>query len=99
MAELAPRRGQLLGPQWADLAEILRGKRARVWLRMMQISLGWVELCRRSGQKTKKRVKNRRFSPVLARPARRHGQLLGPLWADLAEILRGEQARVWLQKI
>ena len=55
MAELAPRRGQLLGPQWADLAEILRGKRARVWLRMMQISLGWVELCGRSGQKTEKK--------------------------------------------
>ena len=98
MAELAPRRGQLLGPQWADLAEILRGKRARVWLRMMQISLGWVELCGRSGQKTeKKTVKNRRFWPVLARVARRHGRLLGPPWADPAEILRGKRARMWLR--
>ena len=54
MAELAPRRGPLLGPLWADWAEILRGKRARVWLRMIQISLGWVELRGGSGQKTEK---------------------------------------------
>ena len=37
-------RGRLLGPLWADPAEILRGKRARVWLRMMQILLGHVEV-------------------------------------------------------
>ena len=37
-------RGRLLGPLWANLAEILRGKRARVWLRMMQILLGHVEV-------------------------------------------------------
>ena len=42
-------RGRLLGPLWADLAEIFRGKRARVWLRMMQILLGHVEVRRRSG--------------------------------------------------
>ena len=54
MAELAPRRGPLLGPRLADWAEILRGKRARVWLRMIQISLGWVELRGGSGQKTEK---------------------------------------------
>ena len=47
-------------------------------------------------EKPKKSVKNRRFSPVLARVARRRGRLRGPLWADLAEILRGERARVWL---
>ena len=54
MAEGAPRRGPLLGPRWADRAEILRGKQARVWLLAMQISLGWVELRRSSGQKTEK---------------------------------------------
>ena len=69
MAELAPRRGPLLGPRWADRAEILRGKQARVWLLAMQISLGWVELRGSSGQKTKKTVKNWRFLPVLARVA------------------------------
>ena len=84
MAELAPRRGRLLGPQWADLAEILRGKRARVWLRMIQILSGWDELRGSSGRKTEKMVKNWRFSPVLARVAQRHGRLLGPLWADPA---------------
>ena len=36
--------GRLLGPLWADPAEILRGKHARVWLRMMQILLGHVEV-------------------------------------------------------
>ena len=41
-------RGRLLGPLWADLAEILRGKHARVWLRMMQILLGHVEVRVRS---------------------------------------------------
>ena len=40
--------GRLLGPLLADLAEILRGKRARVWLRMMQILLGHVEVRGRS---------------------------------------------------
>ena len=81
---VGPRRGQLLGPLWADGAEILCGKRARVWLQMIQISLGWVELRGSSGQKTEKMVKNWRFSPVLARVAQRHGRLLGPLWADPA---------------
>ena len=94
MAELAPRRGPLLGPRWADWAEILRGKRARVWLRMIQISLGWVELRGAAAEKPKKRVKNWRFSPVLAGEARRRGQLLGPLWADLAKIFCGRQAGV-----
>ena len=69
MAELAPRRGRLLGPPWADPAEILRGKRARVWLRMMQISLGRVELRGRSGRKTVKKGSKtddfRRFWPGL----------------------------------
>ena len=56
-------RDRLLGPLWANLAEILRGKRARVWLRMMQILLGHVEVRGRSSWKTgKKTVKNRRFS-------------------------------------
>ena len=41
-------RGRLLGPLWADPAEILRGKRARVWLLMMQILLGHVEVHVRS---------------------------------------------------
>ena len=54
MAELAPRCGPLLGPRWADWAEILRGKQARVWLRMIQISLGWVELRGGRGQNTEK---------------------------------------------
>ena len=99
MAELAPRRGRMLSPLWADLAEILRGRRAWVWLRMMRISLGWVEVCGCSGRKTEKSVKNRQFLPFLTWVARRHGRLLGPLWADLAEILRGKRARVWLQMI
>ena len=30
---------------------------------------------------------------------RQCSRLLGPLWANLAEILRGEQARVWQQMI
>ena len=37
-------RGRLLGPLWAYPAEILRGKPARVWLRMMQILSGHVEV-------------------------------------------------------
>ena len=54
LARVARRRGRLLGPLWADPAEILRGKRARVWLQMMQISLGHVEVHGSSGQKTGK---------------------------------------------
>ena len=42
---------------------------------------------------------NWRFSPFLTRVDRGRGWLLGPLWTDLAEILRGEQARVWQQMI
>ena len=49
-----------------------------------------------AAEKPEKSVKNRRFLPVWARVARRRGRLLGPLWADLAEIFRGEYARVWL---
>ena len=56
MAPVAPRRGRLLGPLWADPDEILRGRRARVWLWMMRISLGWVELCGCSGRKTEKKA-------------------------------------------
>ena len=93
MAELAPRRGPLLGPRWADWAEILRGKQARVWLRMIQISLGWVEVGGHSGQKTEKK---RQKPPFLARVARWRVRLLGPVWAERAKILRGEWARVWL---
>ena len=37
-------RSRLLGPLWADPTEILRGKRAGVWLRMMQILLGHVKI-------------------------------------------------------
>ena len=55
MTQVAPRYGRLLGPPWADPAEILRGKRARVWLRMMRVSLDRVELRGRSGQKTGKK--------------------------------------------
>ena len=36
--------GRLLGPLWADLAEILRGERARVWQRMIGISLMCVDV-------------------------------------------------------
>ena len=54
MAELAPRCGPLLGPRWANWAEILHGKQARVWLRIIQISLGRVELRGGGSQKTKK---------------------------------------------
>ena len=67
MVELAPRRGRLLVPLWADLAEILRGRRARVWLRMMRISLGRVEVRGSSGRKTVKKASKtddfRRFGP------------------------------------
>ena len=42
-------RGRLLGPLWANLAEILRGKRARVWQQMIGISLMCVDVRRRSG--------------------------------------------------
>ena len=42
-------RGRLLGPLWADPAEILRGKRARVWLLMMEILLGYFEVRSSSG--------------------------------------------------
>ena len=39
----------LFGPLWANPAEILRGKRARVWLQTMQIMLGCVKVRERSG--------------------------------------------------
>ena len=29
----------------------------------------------------------------------RHGRLLGPLWANPDEILRGKQSRLWLRTI
>ena len=48
LAQVARRRGQLLGPLWADLTDILRGKPARVWLRLMQILLGHVVVRGRS---------------------------------------------------
>ena len=44
----------MFGHLWADSAEILGGKQAMVGLRMIQISLGWVELRGGSGQKTEK---------------------------------------------
>ena len=44
MMQVAPCHGRLLGPMWTDLAEILRGRRARVWLQTMEISLGCVEV-------------------------------------------------------
>ena len=37
------------------------------------------------------------FSPFLTRVGQHCGWLFSPLWANLAEILRGERARVWLQ--
>ena len=36
------------------------------------------------------------FCQCLPGVARQHGRLPGSLWADLAEILRGKGARVWL---
>ena len=39
------------------------------------------------------------FSLFLARISQRNGQLLGCLWVNLAEILGGEWARVWLWTI
>ena len=51
LARVARRRGRLRGPLWADLAEILRGDWARVWLLTMRISLGRVEVRGRSGRK------------------------------------------------
>ena len=56
MTQVAPRYGRLLGPLWADPAEILRGKWARVWLQMMQISLGNVEVHESNGQITAKKL-------------------------------------------
>ena len=44
MTQVAPRYGRLLGPPWADPAKILGGRRARVWLQMIQISVGCVEV-------------------------------------------------------
>ena len=52
-------------PLRADLAEIWRDKRARVWLRIMRISLGWVDLHRHSGRKTEKSVKKTTIFDVL----------------------------------
>ena len=96
MTQVASRHGRLLCPLWVDPAEILRGRQARGWLRMMRILLGWVDLRGCNCRKTEKRVKNRRFSQFLDGVAPRHGQLLGPLWADLAEISCGQRARVWV---
>ena len=39
----------LLGPLWANPAEILCGKRARVWQQMIGISLMFVDVRGRSG--------------------------------------------------
>ena len=84
MAELAPRLGRLLGPLWADPDEILRGRRARVWLWMMQISLGWVELRGCSGRKTEKKASKtddfRRFWPGLPDGAADCSAPCGPIW-------------------
>ena len=44
LAQVARRRSQLLGPLWADLAELLRGKRATVWQQMIGISLMCVDV-------------------------------------------------------
>ena len=62
----------------------------------MQILLGDVEARRRINCKT---IKTDDFGPfflILALVDRQHGQLLGPLVADPAEILRGKWAWVWL---
>ena len=96
LTRVAQRCGQLLGCLWADLVEILGDEWARVWLWMIQILLGCDKVCGSSGWKT---GKNRQFSPFLARVAQQCGQLLGCLRADLAEILSGERARVWLWMI
>ena len=93
---LAPLCPTLLGPLWVNPAEILPGKWAGVWQQMIVNLLMCIEVRGCSGWKT---VKNRWFSPFLTRVDRGRGQLLGPLWADPAEILRGKQARVWLLMI
>ena len=49
MMKVARCHGQLLCRLWANLAEILAFYRARVWLFMIQISLGLDEVCMSSG--------------------------------------------------
>ena len=73
----------LLSPLLANLAEILHGKWARVRQQMIGILLMCIEVCGHSGWKT---VKNRWVTRFLTRFDWRCGRLLGPLWADPAEI-------------
>ena len=63
---------------------------------MMQILLMDIEVRGCSSWKT---IKNRQFWPFLAQVDLRHGQLLGPLLVDPAEISHGKRAREWLQMI
>ena len=67
------------------------------------VSTCWLQICQKILKNQKillvKFLKNQKFSLFLAPVARRHGRLLGPLWADPAEISRGEQTRVWLLMI
>ena len=65
LARVDRQRGRLLSPLSADLAEILRGKQARVWLWMMQILLGHVEVRGASVEKPSKTDDFRRFWPGL----------------------------------
>ena len=46
--------GRFLGHWRDDLAEIVRGKRAGVWLQMMQISSGCVVICGAAAEKPSK---------------------------------------------
>ena len=72
---LAPLCPTLLSPLWANPAEILRGKWARIWLRMMQILLG---TSRHVGASVEKPSKTDDFGPFFARVDQWRGQLLGP---------------------
>ena len=48
--------GQLFGPLWANLAEILADERANAWLWMIQISLGCNEVYMSSGGKSAEKL-------------------------------------------
>ena len=96
LAQFAQCRSRLLGRLWANLVKILGGEWARVWLWTSQILLGCDKVCRSSGWKT---GKNWQFSLFLVQFAQWRSRLFGHLWANLAEILGGEWARVWLQML
>ena len=89
--------GWLLGPLWADSAKMLSGKRARVWQKMMGISLMCVDVRGRSGWKI---VKNQRISPFFTRVERGRGQLLGllgPIWPKFYIVNGQGYGNWWLE--